>query len=106
MKKMPLIIAVPLIAIIVVVAASMVLRMRVNTPPNVSVVNTTEFPNALNDSSQSAPSTFLGGLFGQVTVTPTPTPSTATDLSRELKDTYDDGGQAELDALTKDAASL
>lgn len=107
MKKFPLLITIPLIAIIAVVAGA--LMLKVMTPETQPVVqNPTEFPNNVGNTETAKPSTFLGGLFGQnkATSTPTPSPASAAQFTSELKDTYDDGDQAELDAIGKDAASL
>lgn len=102
---MPIIIVVPLIAVLLIVVAAMVIKMT-TPPPAVVVTKPTEFPNAIKDAETGKPSTFLGSLFGQKAPTPTPSPATANDLSRQLKDTYDDGGQADLNAIAKDASSL
>ena len=105
MKKMPIFIIVPLIAVLVIVGVAMVIK-QTSKPPEVVITKPTDFPNALSKTEVSKPSSFLGGLFAQSSPTPTPSPSSAQELSRELKDTYDDGGQADLDAISKDAASL
>ena len=105
MKKLPLLITIPLIVVLLVVVAAMSIRMF-GTQSTTSVKTGATFPNSVTNTDVGQPSTFLGGMFGKTNATPTPTPATAADLSRELKDTYDDGGQAELDELTRDAASL
>lgn len=105
MKKMPLLIIIPLIAVLVIVSVAMGVKV-LSPKPEVKITKSTEFPNPLKDAEVSKPSSFLGGLFGQKSPTPSPTPATASDLSKELKNTYDDGGQADLDALNKDAATL
>lgn len=107
MKKTPLFITIPFIAILIVVGIAVAVKTFA-PKPQVEVLKPTEFPNSIGSETVTKPSTFLGGLFGQkpAVSTPTPSPSTASDLSKELKDTYDDGGQAEMDALTKDAAAL
>ncbi len=108
MKKTPLFIIIPLFAVLVIVAVAMVLKTV--APTQKEVVQTSqkssEFPNAVTNETVSKPSTFLGNLFGVKDPTPSPTPKTATDLSNELKRTYDDGGQSELDALSKAASAL
>lgn len=107
MKKLPLILTVPLVAILIVVAGALILKAF--TPGSEPIVQApTEFPNSVGNTEASKPSTFLGGLFGQnnAAVTPTPSPATAVQFTSELKDTYDDGDTAEFDAITKDAASL
>lgn len=107
MRKLPLLLTIPLITVLVVVAGA--LALKVLTPkPEVVVKAPTDFPNSVGNTNPSKPSTFLGGLFGQNASSPTPTPSpaSAAQFTSELKDTYDDGDQAEFDALTKDADSL
>lgn len=107
MKKTPLFITIPLVVTLIVVGVALALKTFL-PKQTVEVSKPTEFPNTVASEFVSKPSTFLGGLFGQkaAVATPTPTPATATDLSKELKGTYDDGGQAELDAIGNDAASL
>ena len=107
MKKTPLFITIPFVAVLIVIGIALALKTFA-PKQQVEVLKPTEFPNSVGSETVSKPSTFLGSLFGQkqAVSTPTPTPSSASDLSKELKETYDDGGQAELDALSKDAASL
>lgn len=107
MKKTPLLILIPLIAVLSIVAAAVIMK-TLTSQPEVVLQKTTEFPNSIGSEDSGKPSTFLGGLFGQnkATSTPTPSPASAAQFTSELKDTYDDGDQAEFDALTKDAASL
>ena len=106
MKKTPFFIAIPFVAVLIVVGIALALKTFVPKPQEAVFQPPTEFPNSVESQTVSKPSTFLGGLFSPAISTPTPSPSTASELSRVLKDTYDDGGQAELDALSKDAASL
>lgn len=107
MKKTPLLFTIPLIAILVVVGAAIALKVFA-PKPQVEVLRPSEFPNTVGSEAVSKPSTFLGGLFGQKTAvqTPAPTPQTAADSSKELRSTYDDGGQSELDSISKEANSL
>ena len=107
MKKIPLLITIPLIAVMSIVAIALGIKFFA-PKPEVAVLKPTEFPNVVSSTETTKPSTFLGALFGKkaVVATPTPTPATAVDLSTELKGTYDDGGQAELDAMKKDTAAL
>ncbi len=105
--KTPLLITIPLIAVLLIVGAAIALKVLA-PKPKVEVLKPTTFPNAVGTEEASKPSTFLGSLFvkKKAVATPTPSPATAADLSTELKGTYDDGGQAELDAIGKDAAAL
>ena len=106
MKKTPLFITIPFVAVLIVIGIALAIKTFA-PKPQVEVLKPTEFPNSVESETVTKPSTFLGGLFGkQAVATPTPTPGTAAELSKDLKSTYDDGGQAELDALTKDAAAL
>lgn len=108
MKKLPFLIIVPLIAVLVLVGAAMTIRVSNSSIPTSSDTTGKTYPQGGTGESGSAPSTFLGGLFGQkaTTNTPSPTPQSSEELSRELKSSYDDGAQAELDSLVSDAASL
>lgn len=102
MKKPSLLFVIPLIAVMLAVAVAVTIKLlsRESTMP---VKAGGEFPNPLVQQ-ESKPSSFLGGLLGKAT--PTPTPSSATDLSRELNATVDDGGTSELDSLQQEAAGL
>lgn len=103
---MPLIITLPLIAVLAVVMFAMGVKFF-SPKPAVVVTKPNAFPDSLSKSSEvGKPASFLGSLFGQVTNTPTPVPATSAELSKDLKDTYDDGGQSDLDALSRDAGSL
>ena len=102
MKKTSLLFVIPLVALMVVVAGAVTIRL-LSRESTVPARAGSEFPN-LVIQQESRPASFLGGLFGNAT--PTPTPTTASDLSRELKDTVDDGGASELDALQQEAAGL
>jgi hypothetical protein len=108
MKKTPLVLLIPFVVVLLVVGAAVIMKQLTPKPtPVVTDTKPSAFPNALSQSEIEKPSSFLGSLFVKATATPTPTKAaTASDLSTELKGTYDDGGQAELDALAKDAASL
>lgn len=99
---MPLLFLIPMIAIMVVVAVGAVIRVM--SRPETPVTTAPQFPNPL-DESTSKPSSFLGRLFGGGT-TPAPTPASSEDLSRALKDTVDDGGQSDFEALQKESSQL
>jgi hypothetical protein len=105
MRKMPLQLLIPMIAIMIVVGVAAAYRLY-SSSSAVPAKAKEEYPNALTNTQETKPSTFLGGLGGAAKATPTPTPGSTNDLSTELKATYDDGGQAELDALAKEAAAL
>jgi len=95
MKKTPVFILVPMIAVIVAVGVAVAIRLL--SPQSAMPAKAgSDYPNPLAGES-AKPSTFLGKLLGGAT--PTPTPATAADLSDELKATYDDGGQSDLDGL-------
>lgn len=95
-----------MIAIIVVVGGAIALRL-LNTPSvQISPKTKTEFPNAIDKGSVGTPKSFLGSLFVPSAPTPTPTPGSAIDLTSELKSTVDDGGQADLNALSQEANGL
>jgi flagellar basal body-associated protein FliL len=91
MKKLPLIL-VPAIVVIVIVAAVLGYRMFSAGP---AATQPAEFPNSINNKTKNPTTSFS-----------TPTPATATDLNNELKNTVDDGGKADLDALAQEASGL
>lgn len=102
MKRAPLLFTIPVIAIVAVLA--IVFGYKILSARPVSMVKN-EFPNSIGSETSKKPKSFLGGLF-QSGATPSPTPATAVELSNELKSTYDDGGQSDLDSIAKDASSL
>ena len=104
MKKTPLFFTIPVIAIVIVIAIAFVLKLGPAKPAVTTVP--TEFPGAVGETAVKKPESYLGSLFGAGNPTLTPTPATATELSNDLKSTYDDGGASELDAIAKDASSL
>lgn len=92
-----------MIAILLAVGVAGAIKLM--SPENTTPVKATlEYPNPFKEEPKK-PSTFLGKLMGGKG-TPTPTPGTAIDLSQELKATFDDGGQSDLDALGDEAAEL
>ena len=102
MKKISPLFTIPLTALLIILAV--VFGYKMFAPKPVEIARE-EFPNALGTDAPKKPKTYLGSLFG-TNVTPSPTPATAVQLSNELKNTYDDGGQSDLDAIAKDASSL
>ena len=103
MKKAPMIILIPAAAVMLVVVAAMLIKMF-GTPPDKKASESAGYPNAVENSAAGKPTNFLGSLFGMEK--PTPTPNTAVNLSNELKNTVDDGGRADLDAIQKDSDAL
>lgn len=101
MKKTPFIIAVPMIAVALVVGGAVLWKML---SPASSTTTGGEFPNSVGSQTTGKPASFLGGLLGGST--PSPTPASSADLSRELKNTVDDGGTSDLNALKQDASGL
>jgi len=100
---MPLVFLIPMIALLVAVGVATGIKLlSADSPAPAKVVG--EYPNPLTAES-GKPDTFLGMLFSGK---PTPSPSTATasDLSRELEATVDDGGASELDALEQELSQL
>lgn len=96
MKKMPILILIPMIAIIIAVGVAVAIRL-LSSQSAMPAKAGADYPNPLESTQESKPSTFLGKLLGGAT--PSPTPATAVDFSNELKATYDDGGQSDLDSL-------
>lgn len=103
MRKIPLLFLIPVIALFVVVVIAVTIRL-LSKESTTRVKAGSEFPNPLVQQ-ESKPSSFLGGLLGGK-ATPTPTPATASDLSRELNATVDDGGAGDLNALQEEASGL
>ena len=116
MKKAPLIVIIPALAIVVVLLIAMGIKMfgssaAPSSPPVAGKGAPAEYPNSIASSGDSGkPSNFMGNLFvvpqAKQTPAPTPVPETAVDMSTILKGTYDDGGQSDLDALAKDVQGL
>jgi hypothetical protein len=105
MKKMPPILLIPMIAIMIVVAVAAAYKLL--SPSSAMPAKAKEeYPNPLSKTQVSKPSSFLGGLLGGGQATPTPDAVSADDFANELKNTVDDGGSSELDALKTDASSL
>jgi hypothetical protein len=92
--------------VIVIIGAVFVVKLLSRDSATPVKATNQEYPNSLSKTEQgNKPSSFLGGLIGGGN-TPTPTPASSEDLSKELKDTLDDGGASEFDALEKDASDL
>ena len=110
MKKAPTVLLIPAIAVALILGGALVYKLLFAAPQTVQTSQMPhQFPNSFSDSNQTGePSTFLGGLFAPKApaISPTPVAATANDLSTQLKDTVDDGGQRDLDALQQDTQSL
>ncbi len=91
MKKTPLLIAIPAMAVAVVVGIAVVLKMVNPTAPQEVQVQP-EFPQAIQNSTVEKPTSTL-------------TTATTDDLSKELNTIVDDGGQSDLNALQKAASA-
>lgn len=87
------------------VATALKLLSPENAMPAKAASVPRQYPNPFTEADGKKPSSFLGKLLG-TNPTPTQEPSSAADFSRSLKDTVDDGGTSELDALQKEAAGL
>lgn len=105
MKKMPMVILIPMIAILVVLGFAMGVKF-LSQKPAIPTEIVGDFPNPITAQATNKPSTFLGRLFGADEPTPTSTPATSNDLLRQLDTTIDDGGAAELNALEEDTSGL
>ncbi|HUD19030.1 MAG TPA: hypothetical protein VMR81_01105 [Patescibacteria group bacterium] len=105
-RKTPLVFIIPAVAVMGIIAVAFYMRSSASVP---TAVNQVQLPRGFGDTTGGKPTTFLGGLFGGGTSpipTPTVAPSTAAGLSGELNSTIDDGGQADLNALSKEASGL
>lgn len=104
-KSSPLLYIIPVIALFIAVGVAVGVKLL--SPENsIPAQAALEYPDPYGKTDLKRPSSFLGKLLG---TNPTTTPigtNSAADLSRELKETVDDGGQSDLDALTQDAAGL
>lgn len=94
-----------MIALILVIGAGFGIKL-LSQESTVPVRATGEFPNPLGNDESSKPSTFLGRLVGVANSTPTPTPQSSDELSNQLEETVDDGGESDLDALEKELSEL
>lgn len=107
-QKTPLLILIPMIAVFIVVGAAVAIKLL--SPENAMPTKAADesvrrYPNLLQRDEGKKPSSFMGRFLGG-NPTPTPTPATADDLSRELKNTVDDGGAMDFDKLEQEAAAL
>ncbi len=104
MKKLPIIIGLPAIAIALIVGGALVWKLKMQT---VDTMIPKTLPNALNADGSTKPSNPFSALFGpRVTPIPTPTPASAAALNTDLQATADDGGASDFNALKKDASGL
>lgn len=104
-KKTPWLFIIPGVALLVAVGVATAVKLL--SPDNAMPVKAAlEYPNPYSKTDLRRPSTFLGKLLG---TNPTPTQAaadSAADLSRQLKDTVDDGGASDLNTLQQDASGL
>ncbi len=98
MKKLPLIIGIPAIAVAVILGGAMLWKLANKTADTVSA------PGGLTSES-TKPSNPFSALFGSKPE-PTPTPASAADLNRDLEAVTDDGGTADINSLKSDASGL
>lgn len=91
MKKTPFLIAIPAIAAAVAIGVAVVLKLVNPAPPQEQQVQA-EFPNAIGNSSVEKPTSTLSS-------------RSADDLSSELNDIVDDGGESDFNSLQKDASA-
>jgi len=103
MKKMPMMLLVPMIALVAVVSIATAVRLLPRPQQQAPVA--TQYPNPFGNDETTQPATFLGKLLNPAS-TPSPTPASSNDLSSELKTTVDDGGESDFDALEQEASAL
>lgn len=105
-KKTPLLFIIPAVALFIAIGVATAVKLL--SPENAMPAKAApaEYPNPYGKMDGKKPSSFLGKLLG-TNPTPTSAPSSAAaDLSRELKDTVDDGGASDLETLQEDASGL
>lgn len=101
MKKLPLIIGIPAIAVALVVGAALYWRMQTQLS---STVENRQMPGV--GGTAAKPANPFSALFG-TKIEPTPTPASAADLQKDLDtSTADDGGASDMQDLQKDASGL
>ena len=113
MKKLSIVIAVPLLVIAVVVAVAFYLKVASTVPsPSEAVTPNRQIAPLSGDLSKPAAGGSLSksGTVSSGTSTPTPkvttTQSSVSDMNKELQSTSDDGGASDLNSLKKDASGL
>lgn len=108
-KKTPLLFIIPTVALLVAVGVATTVKLL--SPENAMPAEAAprEYPNPYGKMGSNKPSSFMGKLLGK---NPAPMDQSATgtasaaELSRELKDTVDDGGASDLKTLEEDATGL
>lgn len=102
MKKLPLIIGIPAIAVALIVGGALVWKLQMDSAKIVSTDK--QMPTGYTSSSK--PNNPFSALFG-TKAEPTPTPASAADLQQDLEvSTADDGGASDIKELQKDASGL
>jgi len=105
MKKTS-IIAIPVLAVILLLAGVFVWKMvSPTTSPVVTSPGT--LPNSVTSETSSKPANPFSFLFApQVTPIPTPTPASAAAMNADLQKVGDDGGVVDFTSLKSDVSGL
>ena len=106
MKKLPIIIGIPALALALVLGGAMVWRLKTQTVDTVKT-QPTSVPNSIDQAGGTKPTnpfSFLSGL--QATPIPSPTPATAAAMNADVSAIGDDGGTADINTLKSDASGL
>lgn len=118
-NKTPWIFLIPVIALLIVVGIATVIKLL--SPENATPADAAprEYPNPYGKLDINKPSTNLGRFSETgISLTPTSDPiptqqqvevstlSTSADLTRELKNTVDDGGTGDLNMLEEEISGL
>jgi hypothetical protein len=106
MKKLPLIMGIPALALALVLGGAMVWRLKTQTIDTVAT-QPGPLPNSVENAGGTKPTNPFSFLSGpQVTPIPTPTPATVAAMNTDLNTIGDDGGTADINSLKSDAGGL
>ena len=107
MKKTPIIIGIPALAIALVVGGAMVWKFKTQTVDTVTATQPAVFPNAVKNAGGSKPTNPFSFFFGlQEPSIPIPTPASVAAMNADLQAIGDDGGAADFSSLQQDVSGL
>lgn len=106
MKKLPLMIGIPAIAVALVVGGAMIWKLKTQTVDVVTPSGVGTLPSGMT-ATGTKPNNPFSALFGEKTTPiPTPTPATAAAMNADLQTIGDDGGAADFSSLQQTASGL
>jgi hypothetical protein len=107
MKKTPIVILIPALAIALVVGGAMVWRLKTQTVNSVAASPPPQLPRSIEQARGGKPTNPFSFFFGsQQTSIPTPTPATVGAMNEDLQAIGDDGGAADFSSLQQDLSGL